>query len=151
MLRLSDLVRLHVKIKSLHLVIPNPKGPRFHLSFSIWMSLSNANVERRKLCLSFYPPPEVSEKLFPEHESILRSKLVFLPGDSFCSWLAGLTFCGWWLAVSSGPVPWRLPLYCLEVLCYWFPACAHGLTCQSLVRTVGCHREQVDDVWCLAV
>lgn len=43
-----------------------------------------------------------------------------------------------------------LPPYCLEVLRYWFPARARCLTCQSMVRTVGCHWEQAGDVWCLA-
>lgn len=77
-------------------------------------------------------------------------------GDSLCSWLAGVTFCVWWLAVSSGPAPLKTPLrlslpaYCLEVLRYWFPARARCLTCQSMVRTVGCHWEQARDVWCLA-
>lgn len=148
MLRLSDLVQLHAKIESRHLVIPNPTGPRLHLSFSIWMSLSDAN----KFAENFLSFCWMLQKLFlfDVNPSMFQAAVSAWRYCSICSWLTGLTFCVWWLAVSSRPVPWRLPLYCLEVLCYWFPARTPCSTCQSTSRTVGCRRERVVNVWCLA-
>lgn len=51
---------------------------------------------------------------------------------SFCSWLASLTFSGWWLAEC--PAGQFLEDYHSRVWWvqrYWFPACAGCLSCQS--------------------
>lgn len=82
MLRLSDLVQLHAKIESRHLVIPNPTGPRLHLSFSIWMSLSDANKFAENF-LSF------CWKLLPQCKPIyVLSCLFCLEIASVHGWLA---------------------------------------------------------------
>lgn len=84
MLRLSDLVQLHAKIESRHLVIPNPTGPRLHLSFSIWMSLSDAN----KFAENFLSFCWMWEKLFPQHKPICSKRRFCLEIASVHGWLA---------------------------------------------------------------
>lgn len=100
MLRLPDLVELRVKIKSLHLVIPNPIGPRFHLSFSIRMSLSNANIFLENFVCASILLAKILEKLHPKHKSIYVS--------SWCFCLE-IAFVHGWLALHFVFGDWQCP------------------------------------------
>lgn len=148
MLRLSDLAQLHAKIESRHLVIPNPTGPWLHLSFSIWMSLSDANKFAEKF-LSFC---WMLQKLFfftLRKPIYVLSRRSCLEIASVHGWLALHFVFGDWQC-PAGQFLEDSPCTVLEVLRYWFPARAPCSTCQSTSRTVGCRREWVVDVWCLA-
>lgn len=98
MLRLSDLVQLLAKIESRHLVIPNPTGPRLRLSFSIWMSLSDANKFAEKLSILLL---DVGETFFPP-----QCKPIYVPSCRFCLEIASVHG---WLALHFVFGDWQCP------------------------------------------
>lgn len=75
------------------------------------MSLSECKIYFPAKTFSLLHPggPSSSEKLAAKHKSIYVPSWCVCLGDSLCSWLAAVTFCVWWLAVSSGPAPRRPP------------------------------------------
>lgn len=97
MLRLSDLAQLHAKIESRHLVIPNPTGPRLHLSFSIWMSLSDAN----KFAENFLSFCWMLQELF-----FTRRKPIYVLSRHFCLEIASVHG---WLALHFVFGDWQCP------------------------------------------
>lgn len=98
MLRLSDLAQLHAKIESRHLVIPNPTGPRLHLSFSIWMSLSDAN----KFAENFLSFCWMLQKLF----FFTLRKPIYVPSRRSCLEIASVHG---WLALHFVFGDWQCP------------------------------------------
>lgn len=110
MLRLSNLVRMHVKIKSPHLVMPNPNGPPSHMSFSIWMSISNANVFPENFTTAFFLALKLRDKLLPKQKSMhipnccsAQRRLLFMAGWPHILWLV-IGSVQWARSLKTPPV-----------------------------------------------